>query len=200
MKVVAITGGIGVGKTTVCDFFKSFGIPVYHSDITAKQLMVADVVLKDAIVSLLGKDAYLTDGGLNKVYISSQIFGDPIKRNALNELVHPAVNADFEKWLLSVSNKNNKLSYVVYESALVFENHKEAAFDALILVTAPVEDRIKRVVKRDSKTLSQVSDIMNAQLSDNKNAKKADFVIHNQDLAKTLLKTKEIHHKLVNRM
>ena len=173
---------------------------MYHSDVTAKQLMVADVVLKDAILSLLGKDAYLTDGGLNKVYISSQIFGDPIKRNALNELVHPAVNADFEKWLLSVSNKNNKLPYVVYESALVFENHKEAAFDALILVTAPVEDRIKRVVKRDSKTLSQVSDIMNAQLSDNKNAKKADFVIHNQDLAKTLLKTKEIHQKLVNRM
>jgi len=96
-----------------------------------------------------------------------------------------------------VSNKNNKPPYVVYESALVFENNKEAAFDALILVTAPVDDRIKRVVKRDSKTMSQVSDIMNAQLSDNENVKKADFVIQNQDLAKTLLKTKEIHNKLV---
>ena len=197
MKVVAITGGIGVGKTTVCDFFKSFGIPAYHSDVTAKQLMVADLVLKDAIESLLGEEAYLTDGGLNKSYISSQIFGDPIKRNALNELVHPAVNADFEKWLLSVSNRNNKPPYVVYESALVFENNKEAAFDALILVTSPVDDRIKRVIKRDSKTMSQVSDIMNAQLSDNENVEKADFVIQNQDLAKTLLKTKEIHNKLV---
>ena len=83
---------------------------------------------------------------------------------------------------------------------MVFENNKEAAFDALILVTAPVDDRIKRVIKRDSKTMSQVSDIMNAQLSDNENVKKADFVIHNQDLAKTLLKTKEIHHKLINMM
>jgi dephospho-CoA kinase len=86
---------------------------------------------------------------------------------------------------------------VIYESALVFENNKEAAFDALILVTAPVDDRIKRVVGRDSKTMSQVSDIINAQLSDNENVKKADFVIQNQDLAKTLLKTKEIHNKLV---
>ena len=197
MKVVAITGGIGVGKTIVCDFFKSFGASVYFSDIAAKAIMVSDLVLKDSIESLLGKDAYLKDGGLNKAHIASEIFGDPKKRQALNELVHPAVSSDFEKWLLKESQKANRLNYVIYESALVFENQKEVAFDALILVTAPVDERIERVVRRDAKSKSEVSAVMKAQFLDNKNAKKANFVIHNQDLAKTLLKTREIHNILI---
>ena len=197
MKVVAITGGIGVGKTIVCDFFKSFGVSVYFSDIAAKAIMVSDLVLKDSIESLLGKDAYLKDGGLNKAHIASEIFGDPKKMQALNELVHPAVSSDFEKWLLKESQKANRLNYVIYESALVFENQKEAAFDALILVTAPVDERIERVVRRDAKSKSEVSAVMKAQFLDNKNAKKANFVIHNQDLAKTLLKTREIHNILI---
>jgi dephospho-CoA kinase len=74
-------------------FLNHLDTSVYHSDLAAKQIMVSDLVLKDAIESLLGKDAYLKDGSLNKSYIASQIFGDPEKRKALNELVHPAVNA-----------------------------------------------------------------------------------------------------------
>ncbi|MDG2318390.1 MAG: dephospho-CoA kinase [Flavobacteriaceae bacterium] len=197
MKIVAITGGIGVGKTTVCNFFKSFGASVYHSDLAAKEIMVSDLVLKNAIQTLLGKDAYLKEGSLNKSYIASEIFGDPEKRKALNKLVHPAVNNDFEKWLSVESLKPHRLNYVIYESALVFENKKEDAFDVLILVTAPLDERIKRVVGRDAKSKSQVSAVIKAQFSDDKNAKKADFLIDNQDLSKTLLKTKEIHNILI---
>ena len=193
VKRIAITGGIGVGKTKVSELFHDLGVPVYNSDVSAKELMASDPKVTAAIKSLFGEKAYRSNGFLNKAYIANEIFSDPLKRTALNAIVHPAVRAHFTSWL---ANQDPNTNYILYESALVFENNLESNFDAVILVTASRETRIARVCKRDLKSEQQVLAIMNAQSPEEAHLDKADFVLKNQDLATTVLKVKELHKNI----
>ena len=193
VKRIAITGGIGVGKTKVSELFHDLGVPVYNSDVSAKELMASDPKVTAAIKSLFGEKAYGSNGFLNKAYIANEIFSDPLKRTALNAIVHPAVRAHFASWL---ANQDPNTNYILYESALVFENNLESNFDAVILVTASRETRIARVCKRDLKSEQQVLAIMNAQSPEEAHLDKADFVLKNQDLATTVLKVKELHKNI----
>ena len=95
---VGITGGIGSGKTTACAIFERLGIPVYYADKRAKDLMQEDKKLVQSITELLGNQAYQSDGSLNRIFISEQVFNDEAKLLALNNLVHPAVAADYISW------------------------------------------------------------------------------------------------------
>lgn len=149
MKKVAITGGIGSGKTRVCNLLQEKGYPVYFSDEKAKYLMVHDKGLRTKLLALLGYEAYLAgnDGqvlDLNKAFISSAIFEDSSLKTRLEILVHPVVREDFEKW-----STEQATSVVFHESALVLLTEYYLQFDAVVLVNAPESIRIDRVMKRD---------------------------------------------------
>lgn len=149
MKKVAITGGIGSGKTKVCELLQEKGYPVYPSDDKAKYLMVHDQGLRTKLLALLGTEAYVVgnDGqvlDLNKGFISSAIFEDSSLKTRLESLVHPVVREDFEKW----SNEQTS-SLVFHESALVLLTRYYLHFDAVVLVSAPESIRVERVMKRD---------------------------------------------------
>ncbi|PRX54515.1 dephospho-CoA kinase [Flagellimonas meridianipacifica] len=191
MMKVGLTGGIGSGKSTVAKMFIELGIPVYDSDAQAKELMSHSKKLKKAIVQLLGKNAFKGEV-LNRKYIAGKVFADPKLLEKLNKIVHPAVKEHFLDW-----TQKQDSEYVIQESALIFENGKEDFYDAVILVTAPEEIRVERVVKRDNSEASDVMQRIENQMKDREKEDKAHFHIENIDLETTQNKVLEIHNAIV---
>lgn len=177
--IVGLTGGIGSGKSTVATMFMELGIPVYDSDMEAKKLMATSTKVKAAIMDLLGKEAY-SDDGLNRSYIADKVFKEPELLEKLNGIVHPAVRKHFLEWA-----NRQKSPYVIQETALIFENDAQDKYDCTILVTAPVETRIKRVMDRDKVEKQAVVDRINNQLKDEQKLDLTNFSIENLELDKT---------------
>ncbi|NKI32554.1 dephospho-CoA kinase [Croceivirga thetidis] len=192
--IVGLTGGIGSGKSTVAQMFNELGVPIYDSDKEAKNLMNDDAKVKKAIISLFGKMAY-EGGKLNRTFLASKVFYDKKLLEKLNKIVHPAVRAHFEKWV-----ENQDSPYVIQETALIFENQMQASYHRIILVTAPLELRINRVVQRDDVAKEAVLSRMENQLSDEEKIPKSDFLVENVDLTLTKERVVEIHQLLLNQV
>ncbi len=191
-KIVGITGGIGSGKTSILRKFESIGIPVYIADERAKQLMCSDGI-RQRINSIFGNDAYTSQGVLNRKYLADRVFANNSLLKQLNAVVHPAVRVDFKNWV-----KEQNSEYVIYESALIFEHHQEANFDFIILVTAPLEQRIERVMKRNKISRDEVLNRINKQLPDEEKAIKSSIVINNEDNMLNNIDIYEINDKIIN--
>ncbi len=191
MKIIGLTGGIGSGKTTAAKMFEALGVPVYYADSEARKLMQNSAGLRKEIIKLLGNNAYNNDD-LNRSYIAQIVFRDKTKLNELNALVHPLVENHFKNW---VKLQNSR--YVVQENALIFENMKQSSFDAIITVTAPLEKRLERVIKRDGVTEQQVVERIENQLNDVLKIEQATFVIHNITLDKCKDQVNQIHKQLL---
>ena len=190
MKIIGLTGGIGSGKTTVARMFESHGIPVYNSDERAKELMVESGELVNSIKSLLGEEAY-SGNILNREYVAQRVFTDKEMLENLNNLVHPAVRGDFNKWAVA-----QEAPYVIQEAAILFENGAHEKFDQMILVTAPKLIRLKRIMQRDNESEDNILARMSHQWEDARKLPLANFVIENTDLEKTKTEVKKIHEKL----
>lgn len=189
--LVGLTGGIGSGKTTVAEAFKTLGIPVYIADDEAKALMNRSKIIKRKLIKLFGYEAYENDE-LNRPFIANLIFNDADLLAQINAIVHPKVAQHFKRWF----TKQNA-PYVLKESAILFEHGEHKTCDYTILVTAPVEVRMQRVVARDNTTPSKVEAIIKNQMSDAKKISMADFVISNNELEHTLKQVKLVHKKLL---
>lgn len=192
--IVGLTGGIGSGKSTVANFFKELGIPVYDSDAAAKALMVESEELKDKIIKLFGKDAYI-DKRLNKTYISSIVFSEKEKLNQLNAIVHPEVRKHFMVW---VTEQN--APYVIQETALIFENAVQKNYDVTILTTSPEPIRIQRIKFRDGLSEKQIKARMGNQLPDDIKKALADYTIENIELKATRKSVQTIHEILLDQV
>ena len=176
MKVIGLTGGIGSGKSTIANIFKTLGVAVYNSDDRAKELYFnADIRKK--VEELLGKEAYSGKNKLNKKFISSKIFSDKTLLEKLNEIIHPAVGKDFEDF----KKLHNKEKYIVKESALLVEARLLKTIDKLIVVTSNEKLRSERIKKRDGLNKEEIAKIISRQLSDKEKEKKADWVIENNE-------------------
>ncbi|MEO2053201.1 MAG: dephospho-CoA kinase [Allomuricauda sp.] len=191
MMLVGLTGGIGSGKSTVAQMFRDLGVPVYDSDKEAKSLMVNSPALKSAIIDLLGDNAY-TGKTLNRSYIAELVFKDTGLLQKLNKIVHPAVRHHFLKWA-----NEQSAPYVIQETALIFENGVQDNYSATILVTAPLEMRLKRVMERDGVSKQVVLERMKNQMDDNQKIDLAQFCIENIDLEATKEKVRRLHAKLL---
>ena len=174
---IGITGGIGSGKTTVCEIFKLLGIPVFHADPEAKNLQDSDENIKQLIINILGKDAYTIDGVLDRKKMAGIIFNDKQVLAAVNGIIHPAVRKSFLKW----SENYQTVPYVLYEAAILFESGYASDFDRNILVLADEELRIKRVIKRDHTTEEIIRQRILNQLPDIEKVNKADYLIENNN-------------------
>lgn len=172
-KTIGITGGIGSGKSIVAKILHEMGYPVYSSDQRAKDLMHEDASIVAGLKELFGEEAYVNQE-LNRSYIAAQIFKDESKRVAMNNLVHPAVRKDFKEW---VERQNSPL--VFQESALLFETGNYRSFDAVFLVSAPEEIRMKRVKERDHLSDEQVLSRFKAQMPEEEKRRLTNYVIDN---------------------
>lgn len=157
-KLIAVCGGIGAGKSTVTRLLRIMGYPVYDCDSQAKRLMEESEPVKQQLIDLFGPTAY--DGNhLNRQLIASQVFNDKSLLNKLNSIVHPAVKSDIIHW--AHNNQGDELLFV--ETAILKESNLEQLFDNIIYVTAPIDIRIRRVMKRSNLTHSQVMERINNQ-------------------------------------
>lgn len=175
MTKLGITGGIGSGKSIVSGYLQHAGIPVYNCDNEAKRLMVEDENLIESIRSLLGSEAYV-DGLLNRAFVAQRIFNDPDLLNKMNNIVHPVVIADFERWALS-----QHLPVVAMETAILFESRFDRVTDYVIHVSADEETRIQRAIQRDDISRSAVESRIKNQMDDKQRERLSHFVINNND-------------------
>ena len=190
MKIIGLTGGIGSGKTTVAQLFSELGVPIYIADTEAKKLMDSSKVIRRKLVALLGEDAY-SGTKLNRKFVADKIFNDKFLLDAVNAVIHPKVAAHFKKWV-----SKQKATYVIKEAAILFENGSYKDCDKVILVTAPKQMRINRVMARDNTSKAEIEQRMNHQWSDEKKLKLADIIIENIDLKTTKNRVETIHNLL----
>ncbi len=179
MKIVGLTGGIGSGKTTVANFFQKLGVPIYIADDRSKAILDSDIEVRQKVVELLGEQSYKTvDGEMaaDRPFIAQIVFNSESKLNKLNNIIHPTVRADFEVW-----RDKQDSAYCIYEAAILIESGGQSLCDDIILVTAPMEERIDRVVKRDGSNRAEVHNRIKNQMSDLKKLEFSNYVIYNEE-------------------
>lgn len=193
LKIIGLTGAIGSGKSFVAHIFETFQIPIYNSDYWAKQLVTQNKNVRQKIKTLLGENSYHTDGSYNTVYVSNMVFNNNELLQQLNEIIHPAVAKHFEQFVA----QNAQASYVIKETALLFEKNIYKQCQANICVVAPLEIRIQRVLQRDNTTREQILKRMNSQWSQEEKVQKADYIIHNDGEQLLLPQILQIHQALL---
>jgi dephospho-CoA kinase len=174
--IIALTGGIGSGKTTIAKLFETMGCLIYYSDEKAKELYY-HFEIKKRVIQLLGSDAYSASGSLNSTFIAGIIFKDKTKLESLNAIIHPALEKDFEIFVKQQSPDR----IIIKESALIFETDSYKKFKTIILVTAPLEQKIKRVMQRNKMPRENVEKRMSAQWPDEQKIPLANYIISNND-------------------
>ncbi len=172
---IGITGGIGSGKSIVSRLFEMLGIPVYIADAEAKKITSDSSEVKKKLTDLFGENTY-PNGILDKQYLASIIFNNPVALSQTNAIIHPEVRKDFEKWA-----NHQHVPVVAMEAAILFEAGFDKDMDKLIVVTAPTDIRIKRVTKRDNISKEKVMERINNQITDEDKIKQSDFQIINDD-------------------
>ena len=176
MITIGITGGIGSGKSTVCKIFKLLGIPIFEADVVAKELINSNSEIKTELIRLFGNDIYTPNEGVDRKKLASIIFNDNIQLAKVNKLVHPVVRNEYANW---VEKQNTQ--YVIHEAAILFESGFYKMMDFTILVSAPENQRIERVIKRDKTLETQIKERMAKQWTDEQKRKLATTEIKNAD-------------------
>jgi len=170
---IALTGGIGTGKTYISKQFLDIGIPVFYADDEAKKLYRSQHVL--TLFSEKYGDSFFTNNTLDLSKLANFIFKNIENRKQIEALIHPLVMQQFEKW-----SDQQTTNTVIFESAIVFEAELEKYFDKIIVVDAPLEVRIKRIKERDAHLSEQeILQRMQLQISQKEKCKHADWVIWN---------------------
>ena len=192
MKIVGLTGGIGSGKSTVLNEFKDLGIKTYSADNAAKTLINTDRALIDSIKKVFGNNIYQKNK-IDTKQLSKIVFQDSDKLKVLNSIIHPAVSNDFDSFI-----KANDEIYIVKEVAIIFETKSENAYDKIILVRAPLEERIKRVLLRDDTSRDDVIKRINNQVDESSIISKCDYIIDNNNQLDLKGKVIQIHADLIS--
>lgn len=193
MLSVGITGGMGSGKSLICQIFKLLGISIYNSDFHAKRLMEEDEKVKTEIIELFGKESYSDNGFLNRKYIAGKVFNNQSLLTQINEIVHPVVRNDANIWKENLPQKD---AYYLKESAILFETGIYKQLDFNILVTAPENIRIERIKKRDGLTEDNIQSRINKQWPENKKLALCDFQIINDGRLFLIPQVLKIHQIL----
>ena len=193
--VVGLTGGIGSGKTLVSKVFNQLGVPIYYSDLRAKELSNTHPEIVTLVKKEFGEDIYVSEK-LDRKKVASIVFSDQSKLEKLNAIVHPVVKQDFELWY----ERYKKSPYIIKEAAIIVESGLANQVDKLILVTAPIEKRIERVIKRDQISEKDVRERMNKQLSDKEKIPYANYIIKNDDTQLVIPQILEIHQSLIKNL
>ena len=194
MLKVGITGGIGTGKSIVCSIFSVLGIPTYDADARSKWLTEQDPQIRKELIAIFGSEVFIGES-LNRPFLAAVAFADATKTQTLNAIIHPAVAKDFASWVITQEGA----PYVVKEAALLFESGSAKELDSMIVVSAPLELRINRVMKRDpQRTEKQIRDIISRQWSEEEKKALADHIVVNDDLQLVVPQVLGLHQQFLS--
>jgi dephospho-CoA kinase len=188
---LGVTGGIGSGKSTVCQIFETLGVPVYNADARAKYLVAHDQHLQADLISAFGDQTFI-NGEYNRAYIAGIVFADKFQLEKLNAIIHPHVLADWDSFCSQYSD----LPYVVKEAAIMLETDSKNSIDKVALVYAPEELRLQRVIQRDQSDAAVVKARMAMQMPEEEKLQLADFVIYNDQKHSLLEQVLALHRHL----
>jgi dephospho-CoA kinase len=189
-KVIGLTGGIGSGKTTIANYFATLGVPVYIADEEAKAILYTPQAIKE-VAEVFGQ-GILTNGIPDRAKLADVVFKDAGKLKLLNNIIHPKVNDHFQCWLKS----QNSAKFVIKEAAILFESGSYKDCDKIILVIAPKELRVKRVMERDHAEEKMVLERIENQWDDSRKATLSDYIIQNIDIEIARAEALLIYNKL----
>jgi len=192
MIIVGLTGGIGSGKSTVINHFKELGVNCYQADKEAKELMDSDQNLINKIQKSFGSNIYI-NSKLDRKKLAAIVFKNKKKLHLLNSIVHPVVNEHFINYCKGLNDR-----YIVKEVAIIFETRTQDRFDKIILVKAPKEERVNRIVNRDKCNRQDAIDRISNQIEDKDKIDKSDFIIDNINLEDIPNKVLKIHNTILN--
>ena len=177
MLQIGVTGGIGSGKSLVCQIFKHLGIPVYDADYRARWLLSNNSALITAVKETFGEQAYDQQNQFDRQFMAEQVFNQNEQVNKLNQLVHPLVGLDYQKWVGQYD-----APYVIKEAALLIESGGYKNLDKLITIYASENLRIKRISQRDPhRSMDQIKAIISKQTTEGTRQDLADYVIRNDE-------------------
>lgn len=188
-RIIGITGGIGSGKSFISNEIIKRGYAVYNSDIHARKIIDTDPQVIQQLKQLFGDNIYSNDM-LNRPEVAKLVFANKLLLQQMNAIVHPAVKKHFITWALS------QVQPVFLEAAILVESGFHALCDELILVTAPLDIRINRVLKRDNTTKEAVSQRIKNQMSDEALLPYATVVVNNDETKPVSLLVDELFRKL----
>lgn len=191
VKRLGVTGGIGSGKTTVCRIFRVLAVPVFVADTVAKELMLNDPAIRSEINLITGQELY-SSGTLDKKELARLIFNRPDLLKRVNAAVHPAVLSRFDKWAAA-----SKAPYVIMESAILFEAGADSLVDRVVAISAPVEERIARVMDRNDLNREEVIRRINNQLEDEEREEQSYYIINNSDNEMIIPEILNIHEDML---
>jgi dephospho-CoA kinase len=193
MLKVGITGNIGSGKTTVSKIFEVLGIPVFYADDEAKKVMVNDAILVDAIKENFGAEAYFADGTLNRKHIAGIVFNNQAELQKLNAIVHPATFRAFDNWL----PQHVGAPYILKEAALLFESDSYKMCDKTIMITAPLDMRVARVMERDGLSKAEILSRDSKQFTQEVKLGLADYSIKNDNTELVIPQVLKLHSMFI---
>lgn len=190
-KQVGLTGNIGSGKTTVGHLFETMGVPVYYADDHAKRILNSPEVIPQ-IISAFGHDCIDQEGFPDRKMLAERVFADYRQLQKLNEIIHPLVGIDFDRW----TDNNADQLYVIMEAAILFETERSKLLYKNILVTAPEQLRTQRVCERDGVTPEDVRKRMLHQMPEANKSELADFVINNNGETPLIPMVEKVHQQI----
>ncbi|HKK40310.1 MAG TPA: dephospho-CoA kinase [Cryomorphaceae bacterium] len=189
---IGVTGGIGSGKSVVSKVFSVLGVPVFNADLVAKQILTSDPAVVSEVKNHFGEEAYHADVP-NREYLARVVFSYSAQREKLNSIIHPAVGKAFEEFC----QIHSSALYVLKEAAILIETGGHKLVDSLVLVTAPEELRIARVLNRDKTDRESVVKRISAQSLDEEKRPYAEFEIVNDDKNPIIPKVLQIHNAIL---
>ena len=182
---IGITGGIGCGKSEVCNILKRAGIPIIRADQVAKLLINNKETIKTEIKQSFGNDVYLANGELNREKVAQIIFNDETAKQKINEIVHPHV-LQYQQQTLERLEKSGKFNIAGVEAALIYEAGSATQFDLIVVVSAEKKTVFKRLLERDGLSKDEILKRIESQMPLAEKVKRADYVIHNDGTLQAL--------------
>ena len=205
--IIGLTGGIGTGKSTVSNIFRQKGIPVVDTDVIAREVIdypeVVNEIIRNFGTEILEEETQQEQGQnkfkkkkISRNKLGQIVFKDEKKVGILNSIMHPLIIKVMKEQTEKLK-KDNKI--IVADVPLLFEIHLEKEFDITVLVYADKETQIKRIMKRDKRTLEQAENIINSQIDIEEKKKKSDYIINNDgDFEKLITETEKFLESLKN--
>lgn len=188
---LGVTGGMGSGKSVVCEIFRILGIPVFDADIEAKKLNDTSPIIRQKLTEHFGKELY-HDEKLDKKKFAQIIFSNEENTKIANSIIHPELAKEYLMW----AQKHHHLPFTVIDAAVLLEAGFQTFIDKIIVVSTPKHLRIIRSIKRDNASVEQVEARMSKQMSEEEKIRLSDFVIYNDNKRSLLAQINKILHEL----